>query len=359
MKQPFWRGKRVLVTGHTGFKGSWLCLWLETLGAEVRGYALDPPTTPSLFELAQVGKGLHSMIGDVRDADRLRSTLQSFRPDVVLHLAAQTLVLASYEDPVGTYSTNVLGTVNLLEAVRLGRRPCVVVNITSDKCYENRGWVWGYRETDVLGGHDPYSNSKACSELVTRAYRESFFPVTDLDRHGVALATARAGNVIAGGDWTPHQLVPDVVAAFAVGSPVQLRSPTAVRPWQHVLDCLSGYLALAEALATNPEQYSSEWNIGPADTDAQPVSYLVEVLAKKWGIDRAWVRAAGSNAHEAHQLRVDSSKARAHLSWRCRLPLDAALDWVAEWYRRWLAGEPARRLCEEQISRYTDLMTGP
>jgi len=354
MDHAFWRNKRVLITGHTGFKGSWLGLWLNAMGAHVAGYALEPPSDPSLYVLAQVAEAVQSTIGDVRDLTKLERAVETAAPDVVFHMAAQSVVLLSYTAPVDTYSSNVMGTVHLLEAVRRTGSRCTVVNVTTDKCYENKGWVWGYREDDRLGGHDPYSNSKACAELVAQAYRDSFFPLAELERHGVGLASARAGNVIGGGDWTPHQLIPEAVAALRRGDSVVLRHPDATRPWQHVLDCLDGYVSLAEAVAGDPKSFSGEWNFGPADGDARPVSYLVETLAKHWGVAVPWTRDPQVHPPEAQVLRLETSKAAGRLGWRACWPIDAALDMVARWYDGHHAGTPARALCLEQIQRYMD-----
>jgi len=354
MNPSFWRDKRVFVTGHTGFKGSWLSLLLHAFGARVTGYALPAPTTPSLYALARVDELVDSVTGDIRDLDKLTASLRASEADVVLHMAAQSVVLRSYEDPVDTYATNVLGTVHTLEAIRRVGRPCAVVNVTTDKCYENKGWVWGYRETDTLGGRDPYSNSKACAELVAQSYRDSFFPLARRSEHGVAIASARAGNVIGGGDWTPRQLVPETIAAFVQRRPVVLRHPHAVRPWQHVLDCLAGYLTLAEALARDPQAHSGEWNFGPSDADACPVSRVVESLGALWRIERPWVRDEAVHAPEEQQLRLDVSKAAQVLGWRCELPIDEALQWVAAWYRGHHDGRDARALCFEQIERHVE-----
>ena len=298
MNPGFWSGKRVFVTGHTGFKGSWLCLLLDAFGAHAAGYALPPPTQPSLFSLARVDACVDSTLGDIRDLECLCARMSAFGPDVVIHMAAQSVVLTSYAEPVDTFSTNIMGTVHVLEAVRRLRRPCVVVNVTTDKCYENQGWVWGYRETDVLGGRDPYSSSKACAELVGRSYRESYFALPQYAEHRVAIASARAGNVIGGGDWTSHQLVPETIAAFRAGQAVVLRHPQAVRPWQHVLDCLSGYLCLAEAVAGDASGFSGEWNFGPSASDAVSVSRVVETLAACWGVDRPWIADSTTHAPE-------------------------------------------------------------
>jgi CDP-glucose 4,6-dehydratase len=352
MNPALWQDKRVYVTGHTGFKGSWLCQLLHAFGARVAGIALEPPTQPNLYTLARVDGLVESTIGDIRHLDTLAAHMRDFAPDVVFHMAAQSVVLTSYEDPVDTYATNVMGTVNVLEAVRRLRRPCVIVNVTTDKCYENKGWVWGYRETDALGGRDPYSNSKACADLVGQSYRDSFFPLSRFAEHGVAVASARAGNVVGGGDWTARQLVPEAIAAFLESRPVVLRHPQAVRPWQHVLDCLGGYMRLAETLSQDPRRGTGEWNFGPGDADAVPVSKVVETLAAHWRIATPWIADTVVHAHEEHQLRLDVSKAAASLGWRSRLPIDEALQWVAAWYRDFHGGADARSLCREQITRY-------
>jgi len=342
----------VFVTGHTGFKGSWLCLLLDSFGARVEGYALDPPTQPNLFTLARVDELARSTTGDIRELDRLSVSLSAFAPDVVFHMAAQSIVLRSHEDPVETYSTNVVGTVHVLEAVRRMHRPCTVVNVTTDKCYDNKGWVWGYRESDALGGRDPYSSSKACSELVGEAYRASFFPVERLSEHGVRIASARAGNVIGGGDWTPHQLIPESMAAFLESRPVALRNPEALRPWQHVLDCLAGYLRLAEHLFDDARSASGAWNFGPLESDSWPVKRVVERMGSLWGIEPPWVQDVAIHVGEEHQLRLDVSKAAADLGWHCVLPTDEALRWVVAWYQGYSAGRDPRALCNEQIADF-------
>jgi CDP-glucose 4,6-dehydratase len=353
MNSSFWNGKRVLITGHTGFKGSWLCLWLQSVGALVAGYALPPPTRPSLYELAEVDDLIDSTIGDIRDLEALSRCLASFAPNVVFHMAAQSVVLKSHEDPVETYSTNVLGTVNVLEAIRRNGRPCTVVNVTTDKCYANQRWLWGYRENDELGGRDPYSNSKSCSELVTQAYRDSYFPLESIGRHGIGIASARAGNVIGGGDWTPHQLIPEAVVALSRGESVALRHPESVRPWQHVLDCLNGYLALGECLSSDAASYSGEWNFGPSTSDTHPVSYLADQLAKHWRVAVPWVRTSNELASEEREIRLDSSKANRLLRWHCQLDIDVALAWVAQWYQALNVGKQARELCLEQVATFS------
>lgn len=331
--RKFWNGRRVFLTGHTGFKGSWLCLWLKALGADVTGYALEPPTMPSLFEQAAVGDSVRTITADVRDFDRLRRVLDECRPEVVIHMAAQTVVRRGYDDPMETYSTNVMGTVNLFEALRQLRHQCAVVNVTSDKCYENREWVWGYREADRLGGRDPYSNSKACAELVTGAFRDSFFPAEKYPEHGIAVATARAGNVIGGGDWTTCQLIPDLMRAFLAGQTCLIRNPAATRPWQFVLEPLRGYLLLAERLSEHPDVFGTGWNFGPVFEDAKPVSWIADRLAGLWGIGANWDQDGAVHPHEAHALILDASKAKYSLGWSPLLPLDPALEWIVDWYR--------------------------
>jgi CDP-glucose 4,6-dehydratase len=354
--RSFWRGRKVFLTGHTGFKGSWLSLWLHALGAEVTGYALGPPTQPNLFEQANVGSCLRSICADIRDFQRLRTELDACRPDVVLHLAAQSVVRRGYDEPIETYSSNVMGTVHLFEALRQLRRPCVVVNVTSDKCYANREWVWGYREDEPMGGRDPYSNSKGCAELATTAFRESFFPPAALDRHGVAIASARAGNAIGGGDWTGDQLIPDLMRAFLAGETCLIRNPSAIRPWQFVLEPLHGYLVLAERLAEDPASFGCGWNFGPAEADARPVSWLADALARSWGNGAAWGRDAASHPAEAHFLKLDASKARSYLGWQPHLPLPQALEWIVEWYRAFQTGADLRLLTRLQIKRFDALL---
>jgi CDP-glucose 4,6-dehydratase len=355
MNTNFWRDKKVLVTGHTGFKGSWLCLLLHRFGARVHGYSLPPPTEPSLYERASVGELIDSVIGDIRDQERMEGEVTRIAPDVIMHFAARSVVLDAYADPVEAYSTNVVGTASVLNAVRRLHGRCAVVNVTTDKVYENRGWVWGYREDDTLGGRDPYSSSKACAELVASAFRQSYFQDTAQSANSIGLASARAGNVIGGGDWTPHQLIPDTIAALAKGEPVVLRNPEATRPWQHVLDCLSGYLTLAEALHGNPGGISGGWNFGPTDADMQPVSRVVELLAQPWGVASAWVRDVRTYPHEAMELRLSSQKAERTLGWRGRLSLKTALEWTSDWFRLHLAGQEARELCESQIDDYVKI----
>jgi CDP-glucose 4,6-dehydratase len=353
MDPGFWRDRNVFITGHTGFKGSWLSLWLQRLSARVVGYSLPAPTDPSLFEGADVESGMVSLVGDVRDLSRLRESLQKYRPEIVFHMAAQSVVRLSYQDPVDTYSTNVMGTVNLLEAVRQLPGKVTVVNVTTDKTYENNEWVWGYRETDRLGGHDPYSNSKACSELATQSFRDSFFDSGDKGS-AKSIATARAGNVIGGGDWTCDQLIPDVVSAFREGRPVILRSPQAIRPWQFVLDCLGGYLTLAEKLSTEGAKYSGPWNFGPYREDTLSVQGMVERMIERWPGKASWIRDTNANPHEAGSLRLDTSKSTLMLGWHPRLTVAESLDWIVEWYGGYFEGADPKALCLGQIERFEE-----
>ncbi len=352
LNPAFWKGKRVFLTGHTGFKGGWMSLWLQRMGAEVTGYALNPPTQPGLFEEAQIEGGMRSIIGDIRDGETLARAMKEARPDVVIHMAAQALVRYSYKAPVETYATNVMGTVNLLEAVRQTDSVRAVVNVTSDKCYENKEWPWGYRENEPMGGYDPYSNSKGCAELVSAAYRSSFFnPLTHGD-HGVTLATARAGNVIGGGDWAQDRLIPDILRAIEAGEAVRIRSPHAIRPWQHVLEPLSGYLALAEKACTEGPAFAEAWNFGPADEDARPVQWIVEQLTERWGDGATWCLDQDIQPHEAHYLKLDCSKARAKLGWHPRWALPDTLASIVAWHKAYLKHADMCAFTLAQIAMY-------
>lgn len=348
-----WRGRRVLLTGHTGFKGSWLALWLHQLGAEVTGFALPAPTQPSLFERARVDQLLTHVEGDIRDLEAVERVMAATRPELVLHLAAQPLVRLSYDQPVETFATNVMGTVHLLEAARHIGGVRAFVCVTTDKCYENREWIWPYREVDPMGGHDPYSSSKGCAELAVAAYRRSFFPVEKIAQGGMALASARAGNVIGGGDWALDRLLPDLVRAFERGLAPAIRFPDAVRPWQHVLEALSGYLMLSERLLAGDGRFAEAWNFGPADDDARPVWWIVDRLRATWGDDAGGaVPFTGVVPHEAGLLRLDTSKARGLLEWQPALALEEALEWIVAWHKSVNDGADARRQTFEQIAAY-------
>ncbi len=356
----FWRDRRVLLTGHTGFKGAWLALWLQSMGAKVTGFSGAGPSTPSLYELARVGEGVESLHGDIRDPEAVADAVRKAAPEVVLHTAAQALVRRSFAEPRETYEINVMGTVNVFDAVRKhGEGVLAMVNVTSDKCYENREWEWGYREHEAMGGYDPYSSSKGCSELVTAAFQRSFFNEPDGRGAGAAtggagaaqptrLASARAGNVFGGGDWGADRLVPDIMRAALAGEPVRVRNPNSIRPWQHVLNPLSAYLLLAQALCESSE-HACAWNFGPADEDARPVGWIVERIAQLWPRDLSWQLDDGPHPHEARYLKLDSSRARLHLGWRPPVALEPALEATVDWYRQLLDGADMRAVTLEQI----------
>lgn len=358
MKLEFWNNKRVFITGHTGFKGSWLSLWLQSLGAEVTGYSLSPPTQPSLFEVAGVADGMNSIEGNILDLKTFCREMQAAKPEIVIHMAAQPLVRYSYQNPVETFATNIMGTVHMLEAVRSTPSIRSVVNITTDKCYENREWVWGYRENDPMGGHDPYSSSKGCAELVSSAYRSSFFIPDDYAKHGVGLATVRAGNVIGGGDWAQDRLIPDIISAFTKGAPVMIRNPHAVRPWQHVLEPLRGYLMLAEKLSEEGISYAEGWNFGPNDEDARTVGWIVAEMARRWGGEAKWIIDADEHPHEASHLKLDISKARTKLNWHPTLSLSDSLDLIVDWSKKYIDGEPPSTIMMKQILDYQLIIKG-
>jgi CDP-glucose 4,6-dehydratase len=344
----FWRGKCIFLTGHTGFKGSWLSIWLQSLGAQVHGLALEPPSTPNLFTVAQVEVGMAThTVGDIRDLNTVQKAMQAAQPDIIIHMAAQPLVRLSYAEPVATFATNVMGTVHVLEAANSTPSVKAIVVVTTDKCYENKEWAWGYRENEPMGGHDPYSSSKGCAELVTSAYRSSF-----LQSSGIAVASARAGNVIGGGDWAADRLVPDILRAFEQNQPVTIRNPNATRPWQHVLEPLSGYLTLAEHLYTQGQAYAEGWNFGPQDEDAKPVQWIVEHMVNSWGKGTRWQQDSGVHPHEANYLKLDISKAKARLRWQPRLNLAVALEMVAAWHKEYLEASNMNEFTLKQIATY-------
>ena len=351
LNKEFWSGRNVLVTGHTGFKGSWLSLWLNMLGAEVTGYALAPLTTRDNFVLSGIGDHMRHETGDVRDFDRLKLLFESSKPEIVFHLAAQPLVRESYNSPKETYDVNVGGTVNLLECCRLSDSVRTIVNVTTDKCYENREWVWGYRENDRLGGYDPYSSSKACSELVTEAWRNSFFNPIEYDRHGKGVASARAGNVFGGGDWQVDRIFPDCIRHLEGGEPIVIRNPHAIRPWQHVLEPLSGYLLLAEKLHHSPDAYAGGWNFGPEDSSFLTVGSLVDAIVHAWGSGSWEDRSTPGAVHEAHLLKLDIAKAKSILGWRPVWKIDQAVAETVEWYRNYQHNN-VHQLCLRQIADY-------
>ena len=344
----FWKNKRVFLTGHTGFKGSWLSLWLQSMGAIVKGYALDPPTKPSLFIEAKVDEAMESVIGDIRNLDFLKKHMIAFKPDVLIHMAAQPLVRLSYLEPIETYTTNVIGTVNVLEAAKQCDNLKAIVSVTTDKCYENKEWNWGYRENEPMGGHDPYSSSKGCAELVTSAYRRSYFYNTDT----ASVASARAGNVIGGGDWASDRLIPDILRAFEKQKPAIIRNPLATRPWQHVLEPLSGYLLLAEKLYTEGDKFAEAWNFGPKEESAKPVSWILDKMVNNWGKDASWELDKENNPHEAGFLKLDCSKAAAELKWRPKWELDHTLSLIINWHQKWLSDYSVKEQCLLEIESF-------
>jgi CDP-glucose 4,6-dehydratase len=350
MHLEFWKDKKVFITGHTGFKGSWLALWLNKLGAELKGYALPPNTEHSLFDIAGISELIDHQVGDVRNFKKLKKSILEFSPEIIIHLAAQPLVRKSYQDPIYTYETNVMGTVHLLEASRACSSIKAIVNVTSDKCYENNEWLWGYREFEPMGGYDPYSNSKGCSELVTSAFRRSFFGTDS----GILLASARAGNVIGGGDWSEDRLVSDALRAFEKKIPLVVRNPSATRPWQHVLEPISGYLTLAENLFLSKREYAEGWNFGPKDEDARPVSDILDFLVDHWPEEASWVKDENEQPHEAQLLKLDISKAQTRLRWQPRWELNKTLHSIIDWHKSWLEGADMREITYAQIKNYED-----
>jgi len=352
MNTSFWKNKKVLITGHTGFKGSWLCMLLNQQGAKVFGYALNPPTEPSLYKICNIDSYVDSTIADIRDFETLHKTIERVNPEIIIHMAAQPLVRESYKNPVETYQINVMGTVHLLEAVRQIGGVKALVNVTTDKCYENKEWSWGYRENEPMGGYDPYSNSKGCSELVTSSFRNSFFNTSTYAQHGLALASGRAGNVIGGGDWADDRLIPDIIRAIAQGEKVKIRSPFAIRPWQHVLEPLTGYLTLAEKLYTEGTKYAEGWNFGPMDEDAKPVEWIVQKLCAKWGDNASYEIDKNPQPHEATYLKLDCSKARQALQWQPRWRLERTLNSIVEFTKAYQNKENIQDICNKQIADY-------
>ena len=349
MTPDFWKNKRVLLTGHTGFKGSWLSLWLQELQANICGIALTPNTTPNLFELAHIAKHMESHIADIRDYATVKKMINDFKPEIIIHMAAQPLVRYSYDHPIETYQTNVMGTVHVLEAARTCDSVRSVVNVTTDKCYDNKEFKRGYHENDPMGGRDPYSNSKGCAELVTASYRDSFYK-----KLNKGLASARAGNVIGGGDWSQDRLIPDIIKCIVQNEPVIIRNPQAIRPWQHVLEPLSGYLTLAEKLYLEPNVYSSGWNFGPYLEDTLPVEGVVKKVFDYWGDTHSgWrIEQSANQPHEANFLKLDISKAINKLEWQPCLNLDTAIQWTVEWYQAWLQKSDMRDITLTQIKQF-------
>tara|TARA_B100001093_G_scaffold430188_1_gene425782 strand:- start:3117 stop:4199 length:1083 start_codon:yes stop_codon:yes gene_type:complete len=347
IEQAFWQSRRVFITGHTGFKGSWLCIWLRQLGAEVKGFSLEPETTPSLFQEAKVAEIMESEIGDIRNLDILQKSMSDFRPDIVIHMAAQPLVRYSYQAPIETYSTNVLGTAHFLQAALSCSTVRSVINVTTDKCYDNKEWLWAYRENEPIGGHDPYSSSKGCSELVTASYRKSFY-----EKRGIGLATARAGNVVGGGDWGFDRLIPDILRAFEKSKPAIIRNPTAIRPWQHVLEPLSGYLTLARALYESPNEFAEAWNFGPNEDGSQTVNWIIDEMIRAWPGAKWQLDKSNDNPHEANYLKLDISKAKSKLLWSPIWSLDITLNRIINWHKSWLAGKNMQKVTLTEIKDF-------
>jgi CDP-glucose 4,6-dehydratase len=348
----FYTGRKVLITGHTGFKGSWLSILLKWLGADVYGYALNPPTSPSLYEVAKIDLSVTSTIGDIRDFKRLFKILMEIQPEIIIHMAAQPLVMESYRNPRETYETNVMGTVNLFDAARQVSSVKVILNVTTDKCYENKEWIWGYRENEPMGGYDPYSNSKSCSELVTSSFRNSFFNPKDYTNHGVALASARAGNVIGGGDWADDRLIPDFFRSILAGKKLQIRSPYAIRPWQHVLEPLSGYLTLCRKLMNEGPVYAEGWNFGSDDNDAKNVEWITRKICELWGDGVMYEINKNPQPHEANYLKLDCTKAKTLLGWHPKWNIERAIQKIVDWNKSYLANSDMNLVCVSQIEEY-------
>jgi CDP-glucose 4,6-dehydratase len=346
----FWKDKRVYLTGHTGFKGSWLSLWLQDMGAIVKGYSMEPNTIPNLFEVARVAEGMESEIGDIRNLEMVTASMLAFNPEILIHMAAQPLVRLSYVEPVETYSTNVMGTIHVLEAARKCKNLKTIVAITTDKCYENKEWSWGYRENEAMGGHDPYSSSKGCCELLIASYRNSFFSTNQTP----SLASVRAGNVIGGGDWSEDRLIPDILKAFEKSEPVLVRNPLATRPWQHVLEPLSGYLVLAEELFTNGDAFAGGWNFGPKDEDCQSVERILNTMIETWGVGASWQLDTDNNPHEAGFLKLDCSKAAQQLKWFPKWNLEFTLKSIVDWNKAWINKLDMKKQCLKEIELYSN-----
>jgi len=355
MNTQFWKGKTVLLTGHTGFKGSWLSLWLQKLGVKLIGFSKDIPTKPSLFEIANVKDGMTSVTGNVCNYEQIEKVVRDYKPEIVIHMAAQAILRQSYKDPIETYSTNVMGTVNVLESIRNSGNVKVILNVTSDKCYEPNKLSNGFNEDDRLGGYDPYSNSKACAELVTSSFRNSFFNPSEYTKHGIALASVRAGNVIGGGDWGSDRLIPDIMRGILKNGMIEIRHPEAIRPWQHVLDPLNGYLVLIEKLWASGPEFSEGWNIGPEKNDEKPVRWILEKLTELWNRDIQWKTNNERIPYEEKFLRLSCSKARKKLGWRPKLKLEQGLIWTINWYKQYEEKKDLREFTEGQIAKFQDM----
>ena len=352
MNQSFWKNKKILITGHTGFKGSWLTVWLKKLGADITGFSKSVPTNPSLFETVNIEKDIKSVIGDIQNYELLKETIRKCQPEIIFHMAAQSLVIKSYSNPIETFSTNVMGTVNLLYAVKETKKPKIVINITSDKCYENNESLEGYTEDDPMGGYDPYSSSKGCAELITKSFRKSFF--NSDHENNIGLASVRAGNVIGGGDWAENRLIPDIIRAIKNKENVKIRNPKALRPWQHVLDPLNGYISLAEKLWDEQTKYSEGWNFGPEKNEVKPVSWIIEKFNELWK-NKINLVVGNNELHEANNLILNCQKAKSRLGWNSKINTETALKWTIEWYTKYFDGENMREVTEKQIVEFQKL----
>ena len=355
MNKKFWNKKKVFLTGHTGFKGSWLSLWLQKLNAEVIGFSKDIPTNPSLFELANIEDGMNSIIGNICDYNKLEKSIKEHQPEIVIHMAAQAILRESYNNPIETYATNVMGTVNLLETIRKIGSVKVILNVTTDKCYEPNKSSEGYVETDRLGGYDPYSNSKACSELLTSSFRNSFFNPKEHHKHGISLASCRAGNVIGGGDWGKDRLIPDIMRGILNNEIIRIRNPSSTRPWQYVLDPLNGYLTLAEKLWSFGSKFSEGWNFGPQEKNEKSVKWIVEKLTYQWSKNIKWDIDNSVNPHEENYLRLNCKKANSKLGWMPKLNLEQGLEWTIKWYKEYQQNNNMKEITEHQIEEFQNL----
>ena len=351
----FWKNKKVLLTGHTGFKGSWLSIWLKKLGVELVGFSKDIPTKPSLFEIAKVSEGMTSITGNIEDFTAIQKVLKENKPEIVIHMAAQSLVRKSYEEPINTFATNVMGTVNLLQAVKTTGNTLVLINITSDKCYENKGTEKAFSENSPMGGYDPYSSSKGCAELVTSSFRDSFFNLKEFERHGCSLSSVRSGNVIGGGDWAKDRLIPDIMNSISKRIPTQIRNTRSIRPWQFVLEPLFGYLILAQRMWEEGKEFSEPWNFGPDETDCKSVKWILEKISKEWNDGFSWKEDTKDNPHEAEMLKLDCTKAKKRLGWKTKLDVTETIEWTVNWYKEYFKNSDMKEYTENQIDKFVSL----
>ena len=355
MDSNFWKNKKVLLTGHTGFKGSWLSIWLKKLGAELVGFSKDIPTKPSLFEVAKVSEGMISITGNIEDFAMIQKVVKENKPEIVIHMAAQSLVRKSYEEPITTFATNVMGTVNLLQAIKTTGSTRVLINVTSDKCYENKGTEKAFSENSPMGGYDPYSSSKGCAELVTSSFRDSFFNLKEFERHGCSLSSVRSGNVIGGGDWAKDRLIPDIMNSISKRIPTQIRNTRSIRPWQFVLEPLFGYLILAQRMWEEGKEFSEPWNFGPDETDCKSVKWILEKISKEWNDGFSWKEDTKDNPHEAEMLKLDCTKAKKRLGWKTKLDVTETIEWTVNWYKEYFKNSDMKEYTENQIDKFVSL----